>query len=128
MRIECFSRSEWLQIADIISAHCPSEPIIEKFIAAIDDRTNLLSYAHDFFIKNNFNPVFFPDRKTIESCKDGKGLTKRLSVYSSNNGKGMKQFKKDYENYILKKYQITEKQEVNKWHGMKVLKKVNGKH
>ena len=31
MRIECFSRSEWLQIADIISAHCPSEPIIEKF-------------------------------------------------------------------------------------------------
>ena len=114
MRIECFSRSEWLQIADIISAHCPSEPIIEKFIAVIDDRTNLFSYAHDFFIKNNFNPVFFPDRKTIESCKDGKGLTKRLSVYSSNNGKGMKQFKKDYENYILKKYQITEKQEVNK--------------
>ena len=114
MRIECFSKSEWLQIADIISAHCPSEPIIEKFIAAIDDRTNLLSYAHDFFIKNNFNPVFFPDRKTIESLKDGKCLTKRLSEYSSKNGKGMKQFKKDYENYILKKYQITEKQEVNK--------------
>ena len=41
MRIECFSKSEWLQIADIISAHCPSEPIIEKFISVIDDRTNL---------------------------------------------------------------------------------------
>jgi len=113
MRIECFSRSEWLQIADIISAHCPSEPIIEKFIAVIDGRTNLFSYAHDFFIKNNFNPVFFPDRKSIESRKDGKGLTKRLSEYSSKNGKGMKQFKIDYQNYILKKYQITEKQETN---------------
>ena len=113
MRIECFSKSEWLQIADIISAHCPSEPIIEKFIAVIDDRTNLFSYAHDFFIKNNFNPVFFPDRKSIESRKDGKGLTKRLSEYSSKNGKGMKQFKIDYQNYILKKYQITEKQETN---------------
>ena len=97
MRIECFSKSEWLQIADIISAHCPSEPIIEKFIAVIDDRTNLFSYAHEFFIKNNFNPVFFPDRKTIESLKDGKGII---------------QFKKDYQNYILKKYKITEKQEV----------------
>ena len=51
MRIECFSRSEWLQIADIVSAYCPSEPIIEKFIAVIDDRTNLFSYAHEFFIK-----------------------------------------------------------------------------
>ena len=53
MRIECFSKSEWLQIADIISAHCPSEPIIEKFISVIDDRTNLFSYAHEFFLKNN---------------------------------------------------------------------------
>jgi len=114
MRIECFSRSEWLQIADIISAHCPSEPIIEKFIAVIDDRTNLLSYAHEFFIKNNLNPIYFPDRKTIESLKDGKGLTKRLSEYSSKNGKGIFQFKKDYQNYILNKYVITEKQEVNK--------------
>ena len=70
MRIECFSRSEWLQIADIISAHCPSEPIIEKFIVAIDDRTNLFSHAHEFFIKNNFNPVFFPDRPSIEKCKE----------------------------------------------------------
>ena len=114
MRIECFSRSEWLQIADIISAHCPSEPIIEKFISVIDDRTNLLSYTHDFFIKNKLNPVFFPDRKTIELLKDGKGLTKRLSEYSSKNGKGIIQFKKDYQKYILNKYVITEKQEVNK--------------
>ena len=51
MRIECFSRSEWLQISDIISAYCPSEPIIEKFIEAIDDRTNLFSYTHEFFYK-----------------------------------------------------------------------------
>lgn len=114
MRIECFSRSEWLQIADIISAHCPSEPIIEKFIAVIDDRTNLFSYAHEFFLKNNFNPVFFPDRKTIESLKDGKGLTKRLSEYSSKNGKGIIQFKKDYQKYILNKYVITEKIKVHK--------------
>ena len=95
MRIECFTRSEWLQIADIISAHCPSEPIIEKFISVIDDRTNLFSYAHEFFLKNNINPVFFPDRKTIEQLKNGKGLTKRLSEYSSVNGKGIIQFKKE---------------------------------
>ena len=111
MRIECFSRSEWLQISDIISAYCPSEPIIEKFIEAIDDRTNLFSYTHEFFIKNNFNPIFFPDRTAIEKCKDGKGLLKRLTMYKSKDGKGVIQFKKDYQNYILKKYKITEKQE-----------------
>ena len=110
MRIECFSRSEWLQIADIISAHCPSEPIIEKFISVIDDRTNLLSYAHEFFLKNSINPVFFPNRKTIESLKDGKGLTKRLSEYSSVNGKGIIQFKKDYQEYIMKRYDIVFKE------------------
>jgi len=83
MRIECFSRSEWLQIADIISAHCPSEPLVEKLVQQIHEKTDLFSYTHDWFIKNNFNPVFFPDRKTIESFKDGKGLTKRLSkLYS----------------------------------------------
>ena len=114
MRIECFSRTEWLQISDIISAHCPSEPIIEKFIAVIDDRTNLFSYAHEFFIKNNINPVFFPHRNTIEKLKGGKGLTKRLSTYSSSTGKGIISFKKDYQIYIFNKYVITEKQEVNK--------------
>ena len=113
MRIECFTRSEWLQIADIISAHCPSEPIIERFISVIDDRTNLFSYAHEFFLKNNINPVFFPDRKTIEQLKDGKGLTKRLSEYSSVNGKGIIQFKKEYQEYILKKYLIKEKEVLN---------------
>ena len=111
MRIECFTRSEWLQIADIISAHCPSEPIIEKFISVIDDRTNLFSYAHEFFLKNNINPVFFPDRKTIEQLKNGKGLTKRLSEYSSVNGKGIIQFKKEYQEYILREYSIKSKSE-----------------
>ena len=111
MRIECFSRSEWLQIADIISAHCPSEPIIEKFISVIDDRTNLLSYTHDFFIKNKLNPVFFPDRKTIEKCENGYGLTRRMTDYKSDEGKGIIQFKKDYQKYILNKYVITEKKE-----------------
>ena len=110
MRIECFSRSEWLQISDIISAYCPSEPIIEKFIEAIDDRTNLFSYTHEFFIKNNFNPIFFPDRPSIEKCKDGKGLMKRLAMYKSKDGKGVIQFKKDYQNYILKNYQINKKE------------------
>ena len=110
MRIECFSRSEWLQISDIISAYCPSEPIIEKFIEAIDDRTNLFSYTHEFFIKNNFNPIFFPDRTAIEKCKDGKGLMKRLAIYKSKDGKGVIQFKKDYQNYILKNYQINKKE------------------
>ena len=110
MRIESFKESEWLEIVDIISAHCPSEPIIEKFISVIDDRTNLFSYAHEFFLKNNINPVFFPDRKTLERLKDGKGLIKRLSEYSSINGKGIIQFKKEYQEYILKKYDIKEKE------------------
>ena len=113
MRIECFSRSEWLEISDIVSAYCPSEPIIEKLILEINNRTNLFAITHEFFLKNNLNPVFFPHRKTIESFKDGKGLTKRLSLYSSVEGKGMVQFKKDYQEYILNKYQITEKKEDN---------------
>ena len=72
MRIESFKESEWLEIVDIISAHCPSEPIIEKL-------------------------------------KGGKGLTKRLSLYSSVEGKGMVQFKKDYQEYILKNYSVRRK-------------------
>ena len=35
MRIECFTEREWIKIADIISAHCPSEPQIEKLISEI---------------------------------------------------------------------------------------------
>ena len=38
------------------------------------------------------------------------GLTKRLSEYSSKNGKGIIQFKKDYQNYILNKYVVKEKE------------------
>ena len=114
MRIESFKESEWVEIVDIISAHCPSEPIIEKLILEINNRTNLFAITHEFFLKNNSNPVFFPHRKTIEALKDGHGLTKRLSTYSSVEGKGMVQFKKDYQKYILDKYQIIEKQEVDK--------------
>ncbi len=109
MRIESFKESEWLEIVDIISAHCPSEPIIEKLILEINNRTNLFAITHEFFLKNNLNPVFFPHRKTIEALKDGHGLTKRLSLYSSLEGKGMVQFKKDYQKYILKHYSIKRK-------------------
>ena len=112
MRIESFSRNEWLQIADIISTYCPNEPIIEKLISEINSKTNLFSITHEFLVKNNINPVFFPHRDIIESLKDGKGLTKRLSCYSTLKGKGIVQFKKDYQKYILDKYQIIEKQEV----------------
>ena len=109
MRIESFSRNEWLQIADIISTYCPNEPIIEKLISEINSKTNLFAITHEFFLKNNLNPVFFPHRKTIEALKDGHGLTKRLSLYSSVEGKGMVQFKKDYQKYILKHYSIKRK-------------------
>ena len=114
MRIESFSRNEWLQIAEIISTYCPNEPIIEKLISEINSKTNLFAITHEFFLKNNLNPVFFPHRDIIESLKDGKGLTKRLSCYSTLEGKGIVQFKKDYQKYILDKYKIIEKQEVNK--------------
>jgi len=109
MRIESFTQSEWLKISDIISNHCPNEPIIERLISAIDDKTNLFSYTHEFFIKNNFNPIFFPNRPTIEKCKDGKGLMKRLAMYSTANGKGVLQFKKDYQEYIEKNYTFRRK-------------------
>jgi len=85
MRIESFSKNEWLEIAEIISLYCPSEP------------------------RNNINPVFFPHRDIIEGLKKGKGLTKRLSCYSTFEGKGIVQFKKDYQKYILKKYEFKKK-------------------
>jgi len=113
MRIENFSRQEWLNIADILSEHCPCEPLIERLVKKINDKTNLFSYTHDFFIKNKFNPIFFPDRPSIEKCKDGKGLMKRLAMYRTYKGKGVYQFKKDYQNFILKKDIIQDKQEVN---------------
>jgi len=111
MKIEIFKETEWLEIADVISLHCPSEPIIEKLISEINNKTNLFSITHEFFIKNNINPVFFAHRNTIEKLKGGKGLTKRLSTYSSSTGKGIVAFKKDYQKYILNKYVIIEKKE-----------------
>ena len=109
MRIESFSKSEWLEIAEIISLYCPSEPVIERLITEINDKTNLFKELEEFLVKNNINPVFFPHRDIIESLKNGKGLTKRLSCYSTLKGKGIVQFKKDYQEYILKKYEFKKK-------------------
>jgi len=103
MRIESFSKNEWLEIAEIISLYCPSEPI------EINDKTNLFKEVEEFLVKNNINPVFFPHRDIIEGLKKGKGLTKRLSCYSTLEGKGIVQFKKDYQKYILKKYEFKKK-------------------
>jgi hypothetical protein len=112
VRIDTITQQEWLKIADTISMYCPSEPLTERLISIINTKTDLFLYTHDFFVKNKFNPIFFPDRPSIEKCKDGKGLMKRLAMYRTKNGNGVYQFKKDYQNYILNKYQITEKQEV----------------
>ena len=112
MRIECFTPREWYKIADTISRYCPSEPLVEKLVQQIHEKTDLFSYTHDWFIKNNFNTIYFPDRKTIEKCESGYGLTRRMTEYKSDEGKGIIQFKKDYQKYILNKYVITEKEEV----------------
>lgn len=114
MRIECFTKREWKKIAEAISNYCPSEPLLEKLIEQINDKTNLFSNTHDFLIQNNFNPIFIPNRTAIEKCKDGKGLTKRLGDYETDEGKGIIQFKEDYQKYILKRYEIKEKI-VAKW-------------
>ena len=114
MIIEGFNSKEWLSISDLISQHCPDDPLLSKLIQQIEDKTNLFKELEEFLVKNNINPVFFPHRDIIEGLKNGKGITKRLSCYSTTEGKGMVQFKKDYQKYILDKYVITEKQEVNK--------------
>ena len=41
MRIECFTPREWYKIADTISAHCPSEPLVEKLVQQIYEKTDL---------------------------------------------------------------------------------------
>ena len=110
MKVENFSKEEWLKIAHIISEYCPKTELIEKVLVTIEDRTNLFSYTHDFFIRNKFNPIFFPDRPAIEKCKYGKGLMRRLAMYKTVNGKGVYQFKKDYQRYILKTYEIKTKE------------------
>ena len=47
MRIECFTPREWYKIADTISAHCPSEPLVEKLVQQIYEKTDLFTYTHD---------------------------------------------------------------------------------
>jgi len=111
MRIENFSQLEWIEISEILSKHSLNEPVIKKLQGVIKSRTDLFNLTHDFLVKNKFNPIFFPTRPLIEECKDGTGLTKRLTMYEGKKGKGIIQFKKDYQEYILNKYQITEKKE-----------------
>ena len=106
MLIEGFSSKEWLAISDLISENCPDNPLLNKLIEQIEDKTNLFKELEEFLVKNNINPVFFPHRDIIESLKNGKGLTKRLSCYSTSKGKGIVQFKKDYQEYILKRYEF----------------------
>ena len=38
MRIECFTKREWLKIAESISKYCPSEPLLEKLVGQIHDK------------------------------------------------------------------------------------------
>jgi len=110
MKIDNFSQLEWIEISDILSKHCIDEPVIKKLQGVIKSRTDIFGIAHDFFVKNKFNPIFFPERPFIEKCKDGKGLTRRLAMYEGKKGKGIIQFKKDYQEYLLKRYQIKEKE------------------
>ena len=114
MRIENFTQLEWIDISEILSKYSLDQPVIKKLQAVIKSRTDLFNLTHDFLTKNKFNPIFFPERPLIEKCKDGKGLTKRLAMYEGKKGKGIIQFKRDYQQYILNKYQITEKLDVNK--------------
>ena len=109
MRIENFSQLEWIEISEICTKHSLSEPVIKKLQGVIKSRTDLFELTHDFLAKNNFNPIFFPDRPLMEKCKDGKGLTKRLAMYEGKKGKGIIQFKRDYQEYILKNYSVRRK-------------------
>ena len=109
MIIEGFSPREWFKIADTISRHCPSEALLEKLVQQIYQKTDLCTYTHDWLIKNNFNPIYLPDRKIIEKCESGYGLTRKMTDYKSDEGKGIIQFKKDYQKYILKNYFVRRK-------------------
>jgi len=110
MRVENFSQLEWIEISEILSKNCIDEPVIKKLQGVIKSRTDIFNLTHDFFVKNKFNPIFFPDRPLIEKCLGGKGLTRRLAMYEGKKGKGMIQFKKDYQEYLLKRYLIKEKE------------------
>ena len=109
MRIENFSQLEWVEISEILSKHSLNEPVIRKLQGVIKSRTDLFNLTHDFLTKNKFNPIFFPERPQIEKRKNGKRLTKRLTMYEGKKGKGIIQFKRDYQEYILKRYEVTEK-------------------
>ena len=109
MRIECFTEREWLKISESISKYCPSEPLLEKLVGQIHEKTNLFSKTHDFLIKNKFNPIFIPNRTVIEKCENGYGLTRKMTDYETDEGSGIIQFKEDYQKYILKRYEIKEK-------------------
>ena len=107
MIIEGFSSKEWLFISDLISEHCPDDPLLSKLIQQIEEKTNLFKELEEFLILNKFNPIFIPSRYEIEKISGGHGLLKRCGFYKTSEGTGLIQFKKDYQKYILKKYVVT---------------------
>ena len=113
MIIEGFSSKEWIAISDIISEYCPDDPLLNKLIKQIDDKTNLFKEFEEFLIKYGFNPIFVPERSEIENLSGGCGLLKRCSFYKTNEGKGVIQFKKDYQKYVMNRYVIKRKIEIN---------------
>ena len=110
MLIEGFSSKEWLAISDLITEHCPDNPLLNKLIEQIEDKTNLFKELEEFLILNKFNLIFFPSRHEIEKISGGHGLLKRCGFYKTSEGTGLIQFKKDYQKYILKKYEIKKKE------------------
>ena len=112
MIIEGFSSKEWIEISDIISEYCPDNPLLNKLIKQIDNKTNLFKELEEFLIQNRFNPIFIPERSEIENLSGGCGLLKRCSFYKTDEGKGVIQFKKDYQKYILNKYLIKRKENI----------------
>ena len=101
MIIEGFSSKEWIDISDIISEYCPDNELLNKLIKQIDDKTNLFKEFEEFLIQHGFNPVFVPERSEIENLSGGCGLLKRCSFYKTDKGKGVIQFKKDYQKYVM---------------------------
>ena len=109
MIIEGFSSKEWLSISNFISDYCPDDPLLSRFIQQVEDKTNLFKEFEEFLIQHEFNPVFVPERSEIENLSGGCGLLKRCSFYKTDKGKGVIQFKKDYQKYILKNYSVRRK-------------------
>ena len=113
MIIEGFSSKEWTAISDIISEYCPDDPLLNKLIKQIDDKTNLFKELEEFLIQHKFNPIFVPERSEIENLSGGCGLLKRCSFYKTDKGVGYKLFKKDYQKYVMNRYVIKRKIEIN---------------